>query len=87
MNLLLSSLTATERRPASSDGSSGEAGRVLEILENLSVEQRQALVLVDFLGFTTEEAGRILGIRASSVRGRMHRARATLRLELRRADD
>jgi DNA-directed RNA polymerase specialized sigma24 family protein len=59
----------------------------LEILESLSVEQRQALVLVDFLGFTTEEAGRILGIRASSVRGRMHRARATLRLELRRADD
>jgi RNA polymerase sigma-70 factor (ECF subfamily) len=37
-NLLLSSLTATERRPASSDGSSAEAGRVLEILENLSVE-------------------------------------------------
>jgi DNA-directed RNA polymerase specialized sigma24 family protein len=37
------------------------------------------LVLVEWLGYTAEEAGRILGIEAVSVRGRLHRARGTLR--------
>ena len=41
--------------------------------------QREALVLVDWLGLGSEEAGHLLGIDASSVRGRLHRAHVTLR--------
>jgi RNA polymerase sigma factor (sigma-70 family) len=48
-------------------------------LAALSLEQRQALVLVEWLGLDTEEAGRVLGIEAVSVRGRLHRARSALR--------
>lgn len=56
--------------------------RVLDIrraVRSLPVAQRQALVLVDLLGYTSEEAAPILGISAASVRGRTHRARTTLR--------
>lgn len=41
--------------------------------------QREALILVEWLGLGSDEAGRVLGIDAASVRGRLHRARATLR--------
>jgi RNA polymerase sigma factor (sigma-70 family) len=41
--------------------------------------QREALVLVEWLGLGSEEAGLVLGIDASSVRGRLHRGRASLR--------
>lgn len=43
---------------------------------------REALVLVTWLGLSTEEAGRILGIGAASVRSRLHRGRAALRERL-----
>jgi DNA-directed RNA polymerase specialized sigma24 family protein len=36
-------------------------------------------VLVDWVGMTADQAARVLGIRAVSVRGRVHRARAALR--------
>jgi len=52
---------------------------VLRLLASLPRAQREALVLVEWLGLTTEEAGRVLGIEAVSVRGRLHRARAALR--------
>jgi RNA polymerase sigma factor (sigma-70 family) len=41
--------------------------------------QREAVVLVEWLGLGSEQAGRVLGIDASSVRGRLHRAHASLR--------
>jgi RNA polymerase sigma factor (sigma-70 family) len=41
--------------------------------------QREALVLVDWLGLGSEEAGQVLGIEASSIRVRLHRAHAALR--------
>lgn len=55
---------------------------VLEALSSLPRSQREALLLVEWLGFPAEEAGRILGIEASSVRGRIHRARTALRERL-----
>jgi DNA-directed RNA polymerase specialized sigma24 family protein len=39
-------------------------------------------VLVDFLGFTSGEAGRLLGLRDSSVRSELHRARTVLSAKL-----
>lgn len=41
--------------------------------------QREALVLIEWLGYSAEEAGPLLGIQAASVRGRLHRAREGLR--------
>jgi RNA polymerase sigma factor (sigma-70 family) len=52
---------------------------VLRLLASLPEAQREALVLVEWLGLTTDEAGHVLGIRSVSVRGRLHRARTTLR--------
>lgn len=43
---------------------------------------REALVLVDWAGYSTQEAGRLLGIADGSVRSRLSRARARLRGEL-----
>jgi len=53
--------------------------QVLDALQRLTVEQRQAVVLVEWMGFSPEECGRILRIKAESVRVRLHRARVALR--------
>ena len=52
---------------------------VREMLASLPRGQREALMLVEWLGYSADEASRILGVRPSSVRGRLHRARQTLR--------
>ncbi len=50
----------------------------LRAVASLPAPQREALVLVEWLGYDAEEAGKILAIEAASVRGRLHRARKTL---------
>jgi len=55
---------------------------VLRILRGLSREQREAIVLIDFLGLNSEEAGRIASVSADALRARLHRARAAIRKEL-----
>jgi len=52
---------------------------VLRAVAALPRAQREALVLVEWLGFDADEAGRLLGVEAVSVRTRLHRARAGLR--------
>jgi RNA polymerase sigma-70 factor (ECF subfamily) len=52
---------------------------VVRALAPLPVRQRAALVLMDLLGLSSEEAGRALGVRAVTVRVLASRARATLR--------
>ena len=52
---------------------------VLAAMGGLPLAQRQAIVLVEWLQMTAEEAGRTLGIAPESVRGRCHRARRTLK--------
>jgi RNA polymerase sigma factor (sigma-70 family) len=52
---------------------------VLRALGSLPGGQCEALVLVDLVGMSAEEAGQVLGIRSASVRGRLHRARTALR--------
>jgi RNA polymerase sigma factor (sigma-70 family) len=61
-----------------------ELGRALA---SLPVRLREAVVLVEWMGLDTEEAGRILGIEAVSVRVRLSRARASLREHLRGDED
>jgi RNA polymerase sigma-70 factor (ECF subfamily) len=51
-------------------------GRALAVL---SMGQREALVLVEWMGMTDVEVGALLGISPITVRVRIHRARAILR--------
>jgi RNA polymerase sigma factor (sigma-70 family) len=55
---------------------------VFRLLRELSREQREALVLVDLLGFTSREAAVVLRIDPEAVRARLHRGRAKVRREL-----
>jgi RNA polymerase sigma-70 factor (ECF subfamily) len=53
----------------------------------LSKGQQEALVMVEWLGMTDDEAGVLLGISPITVRVRIHRARAILRPLLREGGD
>jgi RNA polymerase sigma-70 factor (ECF subfamily) len=48
-------------------------------LAGLSERQRAAVVLTDLLGFRSQEAAKMLGIRASTIRMHLSRAHANLR--------
>jgi RNA polymerase sigma factor (sigma-70 family) len=56
-----------------------ERDAALRALAGLSPRQRAAVVLTDMLGFTSEEAARMLGIRASTLRMHASRAHAALK--------
>jgi RNA polymerase sigma-70 factor (ECF subfamily) len=56
-------------------------------MTSLSDGQREALVMVEWLGMTDEEAAAVLGISPVTVRVRRHRARANLRPLLQMADE
>jgi RNA polymerase sigma factor (sigma-70 family) len=60
-----------------------------EAIASLSVRLREAFMLVDWLGMSSEEASRVLHIAPASVRSRVHRARHQLRdhLNLEEHDD
>lgn len=60
---------------------------LLRAIRSLPRTQREVLVLVEWLGYTAEEAGRMLGIQPASVRGRLHRARKSLRARIGGTDD
>lgn len=47
-------------------------------IADLPQGERDALLLVSFLGLSAEEAGRALEIKPASVRSRLHRARTSL---------
>jgi RNA polymerase sigma factor (sigma-70 family) len=55
---------------------------VREAIASLSRGQREAFMLVEWFGMSSEEAAPILGIAPASVRSRVHRARASLRRRL-----
>jgi len=60
----------------------GDQQDVRRALAKISAREREALVLVDWLQMNADEAGKVLGIKASSVRVRLHRGRASLREHL-----
>lgn len=60
--------------------------RVMRALAALPDGERDALLLVSFLGLSSEEAAKALAIKPTSVRSRVHRARASL-LELKEDRD
>jgi RNA polymerase sigma factor (sigma-70 family) len=56
-------------------------------LANLSPRQRAAVILTDLLGFTSVEAGSMLGIRSATVRVMASKARAAMRTSLGASDE
>jgi RNA polymerase sigma factor (sigma-70 family) len=56
-------------------------------LAAVSPRQRAALVLTEYLGFPSEEAGKILGIKAATVRALASQGRAAMKTELESDDE
>ena len=52
---------------------------VVQALATLTPRQRQSVVLVDLLDYSSEEAGRLMGIRAATVRVLVSKGRAALK--------
>jgi RNA polymerase sigma-70 factor, ECF subfamily len=67
---------------ATADDRSVVAGALVE----LAPRQRAALVLTELIGFSSEEAGRMLGVRAGTVRALASHGRAAIKQRL-EADD
>lgn len=65
--------------PTDAIGAADERDALRRALATIPVGQRQALILVEWLSFTPEEAGHVLGIAAGSVRVRVSRAKNALR--------
>ena len=55
---------------------------VVRLLRGLAPKQRAAVLLTAILDYSAEEAGRMLGLRASSVRSLTTRARAQMKQEV-----
>ena len=56
-------------------------------LDALTARQRAAVILTDALGYPADDAGRMLGVSASTVRSLASSGRAALRADARLADD
>ncbi len=56
-----------------------ERDTVRRVLSTLPPRQRAALVLTEMLGFSPNEAGRALGVQASTVRSLSHQGRESFR--------
>jgi RNA polymerase sigma-70 factor (sigma-E family) len=81
---LVAGRTVAETDPA---GAADERDALRRALGGLPDGQREALVLVEWLGMTDAEAGTVLGISPGAVRVRLTRARAALRPILRGDSD
>lgn len=69
--------------PSRSRAGAGEArSEILEALRGLAPRQRAALVLTELLGYPSEEAGRLLEVKAVTVRVLASQARAALKRSL-----
>jgi RNA polymerase sigma-70 factor, ECF subfamily len=81
----LRALAVRTRRSLSGERSTYESPAVIERLDilravaELPTAQKEALVLIDWIGFDVSEVAELLGIEAVSVRVRLHRARKTVR--------
>ena len=64
---------------------SDDRDQIRRALALLPVSQREAIVLVEWLGLTDAEAGRVLGVSAGAVRVRISRAKASLQTPMERS--
>jgi RNA polymerase sigma-70 factor (sigma-E family) len=73
--------------PSTTTESVEDRDEISRAIDGLPLGQRQALVLIDWLGMTAEETGRVLGLKPVSVRVRLSRAHAALREQLEANDE
>jgi len=73
--------------PADAFAQAEDRDRVARALRTLPPRQRAALVLTELLGYGSEEAGRVLGVKAVTARVLASQARAALRMELEQDDE
>ncbi len=64
-----------------------ERDAVKRALASVTPRQRAALVLTEYLGYGSEEAGRILGVKAATVRALASQGRATMKQKLESNDE
>jgi RNA polymerase sigma-70 factor (ECF subfamily) len=81
---LLAQISTEAADPAAA---SSERDAIRRALAALPDGQREAVVLVEWLGMTDSEAGEVLGVSPGAVRVRLSRARVVLREMLRGAND
>jgi RNA polymerase sigma-70 factor (ECF subfamily) len=58
-----------------------------QALAGLPTAERDALVLVEWLGLSSAEAAKVMRLTPSSVRGRLHRAKKRLKQRVKELDD
>ncbi len=74
---------ADRRRSPEEDAAAAELARALEeALAELDPLQREALLLRDVEGLSTEEAARVVGVGERALKSRLHRGRLALRAAL-----
>lgn len=76
---LLGRLASREALPRKADPDAVDRELVFTALRRMTARQRACLVLVDYAGFGSEDAGRALGLSASTVRVHLARGRARMR--------
>jgi RNA polymerase sigma-70 factor (ECF subfamily) len=59
-----------------------EQDMMARALASLTERQRAAVVLIDLMGYSSEEVGRMLGVDASTVRSHIKRAHAELKTRM-----
>jgi RNA polymerase sigma-70 factor (ECF subfamily) len=86
---LLLAMKRSVRIAPSSDGFEGVEARsvAISVLGSLTPRQRAAIVLIEALGYTAEEAGRLLGLKGSTVRALHFQARSALKTSMEKIDD
>ncbi len=59
-----------------------EKGRLIMALELLSIEDREVILLIDYLGLKYREVGEIMGLPTGTVKSRLHGIRIKLKKSL-----
>ena len=67
---------------ADSSGAFADRDEIARVFERLSIEHRTIVVLHHYLGMTTDEAARAMGIPAGTAKSRLHYATDALRAAL-----
>ncbi|MCC2251465.1 MAG: RNA polymerase sigma factor [Bacillota bacterium] len=60
---------------------------ITEIINNLPLNQRKAIILKDFRDLTYEEGAQIMGIKTATFKTLVHRGRKTIRLKYKTCGD
>ena len=68
--------------PSSGSGLTPDARRMLDAIENLPADEREAFNLVRIQGLTYPEAAEVVGVSAKTVQRRLNRARVLLAEQL-----